>query len=103
VTPSPAAVTYCLRPSTSTDRLAAPFDWATPKTVFVNSLSDLFHADVPLDFIRRAFAVMAATPWHTYQVLTKRAGEGYESGGRRLDPASCREVVIRTADSRQRV
>ncbi|MBX9583976.1 MAG: phage Gp37/Gp68 family protein [Gemmataceae bacterium] len=55
------------------ERLALPFDWPTPKTVFVNSLSDLFHAQVPPAFIRRAFAVMAATPWHTYQVLTKRA------------------------------
>ena len=56
------------------ERLALPFEWAASKKVFVNSMSDLFHDDVPLDFIRRAFAVMAATPWHTYQVLTKRAG-----------------------------
>jgi protein gp37 len=55
------------------ERLAAPFSWPSPKKVFVNSLSDLFHADVPVDFIRRAFAVMRATPWHTYQALTKRA------------------------------
>ena len=55
------------------ERLAAPFGWPRPTTVFVNSLSDLFHTDVPLAFIRRAFAVMAATPHHTYQVLTKRA------------------------------
>lgn len=55
------------------ERLPLPFGWPTPKRVFVNSLSDLFHKDVPLEFIRRAFAVMAATPWHTYQILTKRA------------------------------
>lgn len=55
------------------ERLAVPFRWTTPLRVFVNSLSDLFHRDVPLDVIRRAFAVMAATPQHTYQILTKRA------------------------------
>jgi protein gp37 len=55
------------------ERLAKPFEWPHPMKVFVNSLSDLFHKDVPLDFIRRAFAVMRATPWHTYQILTKRA------------------------------
>ncbi len=55
------------------ERLAKPFDWPRPMKVFVNSLSDLFHEDVPLAFIRRAFAVMEATPWHTYQILTKRA------------------------------
>ncbi|QJX01172.1 DUF5131 family protein [Frigoriglobus tundricola] len=54
-------------------RLGLPFDWAKPQKVFVNSLSDMFHDEVPLAFIRRAFAVMAATPWHTYQILTKRA------------------------------
>lgn len=55
------------------ERLAVPFGWPAPKKVFVNSLSDLFHADVPVEFIRRAFDVMRATPWHTYQALTKRA------------------------------
>ncbi|MBP2330605.1 protein gp37 [Kibdelosporangium banguiense] len=53
--------------------LGQPFHWRTPRIVFVNSMSDLFHAKVPVDFIRRVFAVMAATPQHTYQVLTKRA------------------------------
>ncbi len=55
------------------ERLAKPFEWSSPLKVFVNSLSDLFHRDVPMEFIRRAFAVMAATPHHTYQLLTKRA------------------------------
>lgn len=55
------------------ERLAVPFGWPAPKKVFVNSLSDLFHEDVPVGFLRRAFAVMRATPWHTYQALTKRA------------------------------
>jgi protein gp37 len=55
------------------ERLSLPFEWTAASKVFVNSLSDLFHKDVPLSFIQRAFAVMRATPWHTYQVLTKRA------------------------------
>lgn len=53
--------------------LAEPFRWRDPRLVFVNSMSDLFHAKVPLDFIKRVFDVMAATPRHTYQILTKRA------------------------------
>jgi protein gp37 len=52
--------------------LAAPYRWRAPRLVFVNSMSDLFHARVPAAFIRDVFAVMAATPQHTYQVLTKR-------------------------------
>jgi protein gp37 len=53
--------------------LTVPLRWRQPRVVFVNSMSDLFHARVPLDFVQRVFAVMAATPQHTYQVLTKRA------------------------------
>jgi protein gp37 len=55
------------------DALSIPYGWRSPRTVFVNSMSDLFHARVPLDFVRRVFQVMADTPQHTYQVLTKRA------------------------------
>lgn len=50
-----------------------PYEWKTPKVVFVNSMSDLFHDEVPLSFIKRVFEVMNKTPQHTYQVLTKRA------------------------------
>jgi protein gp37 len=53
--------------------LGLPYIWREPRVVFVNSMSDLFHARVPTDFVQRVFAVMAATPRHTYQVLTKRA------------------------------
>jgi len=53
--------------------LEQPYRWRSPRVVFVNSMSDLFHARVPLEFIRDVFAVMADTPQHTYQVLTKRA------------------------------
>lgn len=52
--------------------LREPLRWRKPQVVFVNSMSDLFHARVPEAFIAQVFAVMAATPQHTYQVLTKR-------------------------------
>ena len=52
--------------------LTQPYRWRAPRLVFVNSMSDLFHARVPEAFIRDVFTVMAATPQHTYQVLTKR-------------------------------
>jgi protein gp37 len=55
------------------DTINDPYRWRKPRTVFVNSMSDLFHAKVPLDFVRRVFEVIEATPQHTYQVLTKRA------------------------------
>jgi protein gp37 len=56
-----------------TDALTLPYRWQTPRTVFVNSMSDLFHARVPRDFIHQVFQVMADTPRHTYQILTKRS------------------------------
>jgi protein gp37 len=55
------------------DKLLEPFTWTRPSTVFVNSMSDLFHPDVPEAFLTAVVEVMAATPWHTFQVLTKRA------------------------------
>lgn len=53
--------------------LEEPYSWRTPRTVFVNSMSDLFHARVPIGFIRDVFSVIADTPQHTYQILTKRS------------------------------
>jgi hypothetical protein len=53
--------------------LEVPFTWNGPKTVFVNTMSDLFHKDVPLSFLERIFDVMGRTPQHTYHVLTKRS------------------------------
>ncbi|MDQ6610504.1 MAG: phage Gp37/Gp68 family protein, partial [Bacteroidota bacterium] len=58
---------------THENELTTPYKWRLPKIVFVNSMSDLFHPDVPLLFIQKVFAVMNDTPQHTYQVLTKRA------------------------------
>lgn len=56
------------------DRLDQPLRWRRPRKVFVNSLSDMFHDDVPDEYIARVFAVMALAPQHTFQVLTKRHG-----------------------------
>jgi len=56
----------------SYEALQDPFSWSLPRTIFVNSMSDLFHEDVPLRFIRRVFEVMRDCPQHTFQVLTKR-------------------------------
>lgn len=53
--------------------LDEPYRWRGRQVVFVNSMSDLFHAKVPLSFVRDIFAVIADTPQHTYQVLTKRS------------------------------
>jgi protein gp37 len=55
------------------DALDLPYTWNGHRVVFVNSMSDLFHARVPLDFVRQVFEVIAKTPQHTYQVLTKRS------------------------------
>lgn len=55
------------------DALLEPLSWRKPARVFVNSMSDLFHEDVPDEFVDRMFAVMALAPQHTFQILTKRA------------------------------
>ena len=55
------------------DRLDQPRRWRKPRRVFVNSMSDLFHEDVPFPFVARVMNVICATPHHTYQILTKRA------------------------------
>jgi protein gp37 len=52
--------------------LLIPYSWTRPQLVFVNSMSDLFHKNAPLEFIQQVFQVMNDTPEHTYQVLTKR-------------------------------
>ncbi len=70
-------------------KLAEPLRWKTPKMIFVNSMSDLFHKDVPDDFIEAVGRVMERANWHTYQVLTKRSsrlrdmlGEGLQFAAR---------------------
>ncbi len=53
--------------------LEIPLSWKKPQMIFVNSMSDLFHKDVPIDFIQQVFDVMRRADWHTFQVLTKRS------------------------------
>ena len=53
--------------------LELPSSWRSPRKIFVNSMSDLFHKDVPLEYIARVFDVMKCANWHQFQVLTKRA------------------------------
>lgn len=60
-------------PTLHADLVDLPRKWKKPRTVFVNSMSDLFQEAVPLEFIQRVFETMQATPQHTYQVLTKRS------------------------------
>ena len=55
------------------DALDQPYRWTGHRTVFVNSMSDLFHAKVPISFVQQVFEVIADTPQHTYQILTKRS------------------------------
>jgi len=75
----PSGFDLTLKPSA----LELPLRWRRPRTIFVNSMSDLFHSDVPDAYIAQVFDVMARTPQHTYQVLTKRA-ERLARLGRRL-------------------
>jgi protein gp37 len=60
------------------EKLFDPLLWSSPKTVFVNSMSDLFHRDVPSSYIAAVADVMLEAPWHVYQVLTKRSDRMHE-------------------------
>jgi len=53
--------------------LALPLSWKSPQVIFVNSMSDLFHEEVPLSFICQVFEIMQKAHWHQFQILTKRA------------------------------
>jgi protein gp37 len=55
------------------ERLEQPLRWRAPRMIFVNSMSDLFHKEIPREFIERVFDTMEAASWHTFQVLTKRS------------------------------
>lgn len=70
------------------EALAIPKRWVAPRTIFVNSMSDLFHPAVPLAFVEQVFDVMAATTQHTYQVLTKRSRRLAEVADRLFWPAN---------------
>jgi protein gp37 len=68
------------------EKLAEPLRWTKPKMVFVNSMSDLFHKDVPDEYVVKVGEVMHVANWHTYQVLTKRSERLAEMLGTRLRP-----------------
>jgi len=83
------------------DALTIPYHWRKPRMIFVNSMSDLFHPDVPFEFIDDVFAVMALCPRHTFQILTKRTLRMVEylssriSNGRPTDNIShCMERLL---------
>lgn len=61
--------------------LELPLKWKRPQTIFVNSMSDLFHKDVPLEYVQQVFDVMNRAHWHRFQVLTKRADRLAELSG----------------------
>jgi protein gp37 len=79
--------------------LDLPLRWRTPKRIFVNSLSDLFHQDVPDEFLCRVFDVMLTAKWHTFQVLTKRHARmrtfvtRYLSGGFATQPLDATPLI----------
>jgi protein gp37 len=77
-------------------RLTEPLHWRKPRTIFVCSMGDLFHDDVPDEFIDQVFAVMALCPQHTFQVLTKRPErmQEYISGAERQEDV-CTEIACR--------
>jgi len=62
--------------------LELPLKWKKPQTIFVNSMSDLFHKDVPLEFIAKVFDVMCRADWHRYQILTKSSDRLLELSAR---------------------
>lgn len=75
------------------DRLDQPLRWKKPRMIFVNSMSDLFHPDVPDEFIDQVFAVMAMAPRHTFQVLTKRPGRMRDYMRRSPNTKALRELA----------
>jgi len=84
--------------------LELPVGWKKPQTVFVNSMSDLFHKDVPFDYIRRVFDVMKRAHWHRFQVLTKRAERLAElSSGLEWTPNIWMGVSVETDKYRGRI
>lgn len=86
------------------DALNVPRRWRAPRMIFVNSMSDLFHARVPLEFVQQVFAVIAETPQHTYQLLTKRGRRLRRVAGELEWPANLwMGVSVENADVLERV
>lgn len=86
------------------DSLKIPYKWKKPQMIFVNSMSDLFHNEVRSNFIEEVFFTMNETPWHTYQVLTKRAGRMKVLSKRlKWTPNIWMGVTVETADFYKRI
>jgi protein gp37 len=84
--------------------LELPLHWKRSQTIFVNSMSDLFHEDVPLDYIQRVFDVMRRAHWHRFQVLTKRADRLAALDGEIAWPANVwMGVSVENADYADRI
>ncbi len=73
-------------------RLGHPLTWHQPRMIFVNSMSDLFHADVPDEFVLSVFEVMLAARWHIYQVLTKRPARALRFWQRYRSTLGCQRI-----------
>lgn len=71
------------------ERVYEPLSWKTSRMIFVNSMSDLFHIDVPEDYVRELFEVMITANWHVYQILTKRPSRAARFVRRNADLFSC--------------
>ncbi len=86
------------------DTLEIPLRWRKPRSIFVNSMSDLFHDEVPDDFIAAVFDVMARAHWHRYQVLTKRPERVVRLNSRLPWPAQVWQgVSVENADYAHRI
>jgi len=84
--------------------LDLPLSWKKPRMIFVNSMSDLFHPEVPASFIRRVFDVMRLAHWHTFQVLTKRSERMLELSATLPWPANVwLGVTVERGDYRWRI
>ena len=81
-----------------------PLSWQKPQTIFVNSMSDLFHKDVPLSFIQKVFDVILKAPWHTFQLLTKRSERVAKLNGKFYWPENLwLGVSVENADYKYRI
>jgi len=88
------------------DSLQEPYKWKKPKMIFVNSMSDLFHKDVPIEFIQELFKVIKENPQHVFQILTKRADilYDYDSKGLLDWPSNLwMGVTVENADVTERI
>jgi len=86
------------------EALELPMSWRKPSDIFVNSMSDLFHVEVPLEFIKQCFCVMKKCPHHRFQILTKRSGRLAQlSPQLEWQPNIWMGVTVENADYRSRI